>query len=415
MHLKTLEEWSAYVASIHPKSIELGLTRVTEVAQRLNLLVPGCSVITIAGTNGKGSCVAGLEAIYIAAGYRVGSFTSPYILRLNEEVKIQGEAINDEAFVRALNRIEAARGEIILTTFEFNTLAALEVFRVSNLDVIILEVGLGGRLDAVNIIDPDLAVISSIAIDHAEWLGDTREKIAGEKAGIFRAHKPVVIGDFDPPVTLTDRAKELSAPMYCQNEDFRFVQNDASWIWESETTYFTDLPLPTLALQNMSTVLMAVEVMQKALPVKREAIYEALTLVGLPARIQVVPGSVTKILDVSHNPAAAEFLAQKIVKLGCAGKTRAVFSMLADKDIVGTIQVMKKLIDVWHIAALPVLRGTTLELLQETFRKARVEFVISHPDIVTAYQAAVEESQAGDRVIVFGSFYTVAGVMPQLL
>jgi dihydrofolate synthase/folylpolyglutamate synthase len=415
MQFKTLQEWTDYIATIHPSSIELGLTRVTEVAERLNLLVPGTVVITVAGTNGKGSCVAGLEAVYIAAGYRVGSFTSPYILRLNEEVKIQGEEINDEAFVRAFTRIEAAREETVLTTFEFNTLAALEVFRVSNLDVIILEVGLGGRLDAVNIVDADLAVISSIAIDHAEWLGDTREKIAREKAGIFRENKPVVCGDFSPPDALRVRAEELSAPLFCQDEDFRYTQEDHTWTWESDSTYYPDLPVPTLALENMATVLMAVEIMQTALPVRRKAIYEALTLAGLPARIQVLPGTVTKILDVSHNPAAAEFLAKKIVNLNCLGKTRAVFSMLADKDIVGTIQVMKALIDVWHIAALPVLRGTTLELLQETFRKAQVDFVISHPDIVSAYHAALDESQAGDRVVIFGSFYTVAGVMPQIL
>jgi dihydrofolate synthase / folylpolyglutamate synthase len=415
MNLTTLEEWVSYISSLHTVAIELGLERVKAVAERMGLLEPGCAVISIAGTNGKGSCVAGLEAVYLAAGYRVGAFTSPYLLRLNEEIRIQGKEIDDDTFCQAFSEIEAARGEISLTPFEFNTLAALKIFKQSALDIMLLEVGLGGRLDAVNIIDADLAVVTSIAIDHADWLGNTRELIAREKAGVFRAGKPVVCGDASPPQSLLNIAKELGAPLFCQKKDFRFTQQKNTWDWASEKTCYENLPLTVLALQNMATVMMAVEVMQTQLPVTRAAIDQALLKVELPARIQIIPGKVTKIFDVSHNPAAAEFLANKLQTIPCTGKTRAVFSMLVDKDIVGTIQVMKNLIDDWYIAALPVQRGTAIGMLQETFRKAKVEKVKSHPDIVRAYQSALDDSKDGDRVIVFGSFYTVAGVITQKL
>lgn len=415
MELVTLEDWMTYIGSLHSVTIELGLTRVREVAERMNLLKPLCTVISIAGTNGKGSTVAGLEAIYLAAGYRVGAFTSPYLMRLNEEVKIQGKEVDDADLCAAFREIETLRGEISLTPFEFNTLAALKIFQQAQLDVILLEVGLGGRLDAVNIIDADVAIVTSIAIDHVDLLGNTRELIAREKAGIFRQGKPVVCGDESPPLSLQNFAKELDAPLFCQKKDFRYTQQESSWDWASQKTCYENLPLSILALQNMSTVLMTVEILQEKLPVRRIAIDQALKQVELPGRIQIIPGKITQIFDVSHNPAAAEFLAKKLQVIPCTGKTRAVFSMLVDKDIVGTIQVMKNLIDDWYIAALPVKRATALTMLLETFHKAKVTKVKSHPDIVRAYQCALEDSEEGDRVIVFGSFYTVAGVITQKL
>jgi dihydrofolate synthase/folylpolyglutamate synthase len=415
MNLKTLVAWQDYIASIHSFSIELGLARVGEVARRLNLLTPKCPVITVAGTNGKGSTVAGLEAVYMAAGYKVGAFTSPYLFRLNEEVRIQGVEIDNAGLCAAFAKVEAARGETTLTTFEFNTLAALEIFYAANLDVILLEVGLGGRLDAVNIIDPDVAVVTSIAIDHADRLGNTRELIGREKAGIFRAQIPVVCGDFSPPDSLLKFADTLNAPLFQQGKNFKFTSGAANWHWQSEKNNFENLPIPSLALQNMSTVLMTIEILQEKLPVERNAIDYAFTEVKLPARIQIFPGCVTRIFDVSHNPAAAEFLVEKLKTLPCEGKTRAVFSMLADKDIVGTIDIMKKIIDGWYVAELPVERGISMEILLEKFRKAKVKEVQSHHDIVQAYQAATDDSTAGDRVIVFGSFYVVSGVIQQLL
>jgi dihydrofolate synthase/folylpolyglutamate synthase len=272
MQFESLQGWTDYINSLHHVTIELGLERVRSVAERLSLLQPECQVISVAGTNGKGSCVAGLEAIYLAAGFRVGAFTSPYLLRLNEEIRLQGKEVADEALCAAFDTIEKTRGEISLTPFEFNTLAALIIFKAAKLDVILLEVGLGGRLDAVNIIDAAVAVVTSIAIDHADRLGNTRELIGREKAGIFRKETPVVCGDEDPPESLLNFAKELNAPIFCQKKDFRLVRQAHSWDWAFEKTCYENLPLTVLALQNMSTVLMAVEILQSKLPVSRLAI-----------------------------------------------------------------------------------------------------------------------------------------------
>jgi dihydrofolate synthase/folylpolyglutamate synthase len=409
--VKTLAEWCAYIATVHALPMELGLTRVREVARRLKVLTPSASVITVGGTNGKGSCVAGLEAVYRAAGFRTGAFTSPYLLRLNEEIRVAGVAVDDDAFCTAFGRIEAARGDIVLTVFEFNTLAALLIFQEAQVDVLLLEVGLGGRLDAVNIIDADVAVVTSIAIDHALWLGDTRELIGCEKAGIFRSGKPVVCGDFSPPQTLLQAARALDAPLYCQSQDFHFAPHQNSWVWQSQKNAFADLPLTSLALQNMATVLMTVELLQQRLAVSRQAIDTGLQQVKLTARIQVLTGDITQIFDVAHNPAAAQWLADKLKILFCGGKTRAVFSMLADKDIGATLQVIKNYIDEWHIAALPVARGASLEILQHAFQQEKITSLKSYADVAQAYQAAFSTSKTGDRVVVFGSFYTVAAVI----
>jgi dihydrofolate synthase/folylpolyglutamate synthase len=410
MQLQTLTQWCAYIATVHELPMQLGLERVREVASRLNLLEPSASVITVVGTNGKGSTVAGLEAIYIAQGYKVGAFTSPYLLRLNEEIRVQGEEIDDARLCAAFERIETARKEITLTVFEFNTLAALLIFKAAQSDVIILEVGLGGRLDAVNIIDADVAVVTSIAIDHAALLGATRELIAGEKAGIFRHAKPVVCGDFSPPETLRARAHALSAPFFCAKEDFHFHATAEAWGWKSKKNHFENLPLPSLALQNMSTVLMTVEVMQARLPVTRATLDSAFKKIKLPGRVQVLPGAVTKIFDVAHNPAAVQFLAEKIALQKFSGKTHAVFSMLADKDIRGALQEIKHLIDAWHIAELSTARAAPLDKIRAALAAENIEAVMEYADIAAAYASALALTRAGDCVIVFGSFYTVAVV-----
>jgi dihydrofolate synthase / folylpolyglutamate synthase len=412
----TLEDWVSYISTVHATTMELGLARVHKVAERMNLLTPACKVITIGGTNGKGSCVAGLEAIYRQQGYNVAAFTSPYLIRLNEEIRINGVEASDEDFCQAFERIEAARGDISLTTFEFNTLAALDIFQRAAPDVILLEVGLGGRLDAVNIIDADLTIVSSISLDHIDLLGDTRELIATEKAGIFRPFKPAVCGDFAPPETLLNYAKTLKTQLYCQERDFSFIQHADSWEWRSSTTDYKNLPLPSLALQNMSTVLMAIDLLQQVLPVTRAALDAAFQKVTLPGRIQIFPGAVTRIFDVSHNPAAALLLAKRLALLPCQGKTHAVFSMLADKDIVGTVQAVNDLVDDWYIAALPVPRATPLSILQESFFKANLDRQIRpFPNIAQAYQCAIDQAATGDRVVVFGSFYTVAEVITHVL
>lgn len=406
-----LSEWLQWISLIHSQTIDLGLDRVSQVAKRLNLLTPSCPVITVAGTNGKGSTVAGLEAAYLAAGYRVGAFTSPYLFRFNELIRVQGLETSDGDFLQTFARIEEARGEVTLTQFEFNTLAALDIFQRKSLDVIILEVGLGGRLDAVNIIDADVAVVTSIAIDHADRLGDTRELIGREKAGIFKTGKPAVCGDFNPPATLIDYAHKINTPLFCPNKDFGFErQGDQSWSWWNKAQQLEHLPISQLALQNMSTVLQVIDLLQSKLPVSRTAIDQALKTVTLPGRLQVIPGEVTKILDVSHNPAAAEWLANFLSDHPITGKTRAVFSMLADKDISSTISIMKPYIDEWFVAPLTADRAASIQQLQQAFQTASIQTVNFHSSIPTAFLCAEENSISGDRIVIFGSFYTVAAL-----
>jgi dihydrofolate synthase/folylpolyglutamate synthase len=408
MQNDSLGFWLDKIKNQHRVVMDLGLDRVKQVANTLNLLKPNCPMIIVGGTNGKGSTVAGLEAIYLAAGYKVGAFTSPYLYKFNELVRINGKEVSDDDFIQAFKQIDEARLEMTLTQFEFNTLAALEIFKQTGLDIGILEVGLGGRLDAVNIIDADVSVITSIAIDHSEWLGNTREEIAIEKAGIFRSGKSAVCGDFDPPTTLLDYANRHLVPLFCQDEQFGFEQTNTSWTWWCEEKRFEHLPLSHLALQNMATALMAVDLMQDKLSVKREAIDKALATVDLPGRIQVIPGEITRILDVSHNPAATDFLANYLKKQTYSGKIRAVFSMLADKDIVSTLIVMRDRIDEWYIAPLVAERASSLSVLEYCFRTANIQAVNKFDSIKTAYAAALSASEAGDCVVVFGSFYTVA-------
>ncbi len=403
-----LSAWLERIQSLGTPAIDLSLERVQEVARRLNLK-KGPVCITVGGTNGKGSTVAGLESIYREAGFKTGVFTSPILFKHNEYVRIQGQDASDEAFCRAFEKIDQARGEVVLTPFEFNTLAAFEIFREQDLDVWILEVGLGGRFDAVNVIDADIAIVTSIGIDHTEWLGDTREKIAFEKAGIFRSGKPAICGDVDPPVTLTDYAKKIDAPFYCQNQEFRFLKKADHWQWQSEKNHFKTLPIPSLALQNMSSVLMALELAQNFLPVTETQIQSGLKKVKLAGRIQVVPGKIEQIFDVSHNPASAAFLDAWLREHPCRGKARAVFSMLADKDILATIQVMRDKIDEWHVASLlPLKRAASLEKLLSAFQSAGLNNIFSYDTVKMAYQNVMQRGKEGDRVIVFGSFHTVA-------
>lgn len=410
MQKDCLAVWLNKIKDQHRVTVDLGLDRVKKVANKLNLLKPNSPIMTVGGTNGKGSTVAGLESIYLAAGYKVGAFTSPYLYKFNELVRINGREASDEDFIQAFERIDEARGEVTLTQFEFNTLAALDIFKKANVEIGILEVGLGGRLDAVNMIDADVSVITSIAIDHSEWLGKTREEIAIEKAGIFRSGKPAVCGDLDPPVTLLDYANKHFVPIFCQEEQFGFEKMDSTWTWWCEEKREENLPLSRLALQNMSTALMAVELMQDQLVVKREAIDKALATVDLPGRIQVTPGDIIQILDVSHNPAATDFLASYLKKQTYPGKIRAVFSMLADKDIVSTLMVMRDCIDEWYIAPLTAERSSSLAVLTYCFRTAHIQAVNSYDSIKKAYAAALNASEVGDCVVVFGSFYTVAGI-----
>jgi dihydrofolate synthase / folylpolyglutamate synthase len=411
MRFTHLSEWLNWIKSLHVKQIDLDLSRVSKVAERLGVLKPSYKIITVGGTNGKGSTVAGLETIYLEAGYKVGAFTSPFLIHYNEQIRILGVAVSDDEIKQAFEKIANARQNITLTPFEFTTLAALQIFKDANLDICILEVGLGGRLDAVNIMDADVSIVTSIDIDHAELLGDTREKIAHEKAGIFRSEKPAICGDYNPPVTLIEDAKKIGAQLYCQNVQFGFELDGFSWNWWSENNRLEKLPQPQLLLQNMSCVLMTVELLQTVLPVKRDAIDSAFRKVKLPARIQVIEGDVTQIYDVAHNPAAVTLLAKYLNEHPIQGRTNAVFSMLADKDITAVVALMEKPIDEWYVAPLNNERAATTDMLTQHFMEARNEDVLWFDSIVDAYRAACRHSKKGDRIVIFGSFHTVSEVL----
>jgi dihydrofolate synthase/folylpolyglutamate synthase len=412
VYLSTLYEWLNWIGSVHQTEIDLGLERIREVAARLGVLTPRCPVVTVGGTNGKGSIVAGLAAIYRAAGYHVGTFTSPYLLIHNEEVRVDGTMASDASFLCAFEKIEAARAELTLTPFEYHTLAAFLIFQETELDIIILEVGLGGRLDAVNMINPDVAVVASIGIDHVAWLGDTREKIAVEKAGIFRHDKPAICGDPSPPVTLAAEANKIGARFIQQGKDFHWQESEKTWSWQAGSVEYGQLPLNTLLTQNMASVLMAITSLQATLPVSEDAIRLGLKTVTLSGRIQVIAEKpITEILDVAHNPAAAVRLAEYLAQQPCSGKTRAVFSMLDDKDIEGTLAVMKAEVDAWYIASLEGKRAASLDKFKKIFPKASITSFQVNENIVKAYEAARAQATPGDRIIIFGSFYVVADIM----
>lgn len=407
MKFKHISQWLEWMKSLHGQSIELGLARVGKVFEQLALTQPGSPVVTVAGTNGKGSTVEGLTAIYLAAGFKVGTFTSPYLFRYNEQIRIQGEPVSDEALCTTFQKIYEALGDITLTPFEYGTLAAFLIFAEAECDVWILEVGLGGRFDAVNLIDNTVSIITSIAIDHVEWLGNTREAIAYEKAGIFRDNTHVVCGEMDPPKTLVDYAELLKSPLWIQGKAFGFEENEGSWNWWSDELRYDQLPLPSLALQNMATVLMTIEILQKKLPVKKADIEKALKTVHLPGRIQVVPGDVTTIFDVSHNPAAMQKLAAYLKKTKCTGKTLAVFSMLADKDIVGSIKTIQSEIDEWLVAPLDVERAASQKELMDAFDRVQVKKVFYYSTLLEAADTAKNHAKKSDRIIFFGSFHVV--------
>lgn len=407
---ESIEQWLENINSYYPREIELGLERVYQVAKNLNLFKMSCPVITVGGTNGKGSTVAGLEAIYLAAGYRVGAFISPFLYRFNELVRVEGQEAQDEAFIEAFQKIENARGEIGLTPFECHTLAALLIFQKAQLDVCILEVGLGGRLDAVNIIDADVSIVTSISMDHTELLGHTRDQIGFEKAGIFRKNKPAICGECMPPLTLISHAKEIGSLFVCQGHDFGFKKSKHAWEWWNKVTHLSELPLPKLALQNMSTVLQTIDTLQPLLPVNKQAIQEGLKNVNLPGRIEVIEGNPVHLFDVSHNPASAEWLARYLEFNPVAGKNYAVFSMLANKDISSTLTVMGPWIDEWFVGPLQTKRGAELNQLQVFFKEAQLELAHFYSDLSAAYTAVRQKAGKNDRVVVFGSFYTVAEV-----
>ena len=417
----TLQDWLTYLESLHPKTIALGLERVAQVKQRLNLQ-PDFPIITVGGTNGKGSVCAMLESMLHAAGYKVGCYTSPHLLDYNERVRIAKKQASDAELCASFEQIEQARGaafsgesEIPLTYFEFGTLAAMQCFISHKVEVAILEVGLGGRLDAVNVFDSDCAVVTGVDMDHMDYLGDTREQIAFEKAGIFRAGKVAVFGDPDMPEVIAAEAQRIGAKLWRIGSGFGFTPHQGQWDYRGAAGSRNSLPFPSLRgayqLNNASSVLAALDALKDKLPVSMEAVRRGLVEVSLPGRFQVLPGWPQLILDVAHNPQAARSLAQNLAALPPA-RTFAVFAMLRDKDMAGVVRALKGQVNVWLVAGLDVPRGASAaELASVLATEGETAEIQAFSSVENALHHACNVAAENDRIAAFGSFYTVADVM----
>lgn len=417
--MTALADWLARIERLHPKSIEMGLERVRAVAARL-ACKPAAFSIVVAGTNGKGSTCAMLESILLASGYRVGCYTSPHLLRFNERIRLLGAQATDEAIVDAFEAVERVRGDTPLTYFEFTTLAALHLFDGAALDVAVLEVGLGGRLDAVNIVDADCAIVTCIDIDHRDYLGDTRERIGWEKAHVMRAGRPAVCSDPSPPESLVRHAAEIGADLHLFGRDFNYSGDRQQWSFGGRRQRRNSLAYPALRganqLLNASGVLAALEALRDRLPVPAQAVRQGLARVELPGRFQLLAGRPAVILDVAHNPHAAAHLARNLQSMGFHPYTYAVFGMLADKDVDGVIAHLRDTIDHWICCDLPGPRGLPGSALAAKLRAAglvegpeRSVAVATTPS--QALRLARERAGDDDRIVVFGSFLTVSEAM----
>lgn len=407
----TLDGWLHWQETLHPRAIDLGLERVRAVSGRLRPDPPAHAVITVGGTNGKGSCVALLEAILRAGGYRVGAYTSPHLLRYNERIRVDGADADDETVCRSFALIDAARGERTLSYFEFGTLAALDIFRDAGVDVAVLEVGLGGRLDAVNAVDADAALVVSVGIDHVDWLGADRDSIGYEKAGIYRPGRPAICADPDPPPPLLDHARNLGADLRLVGRDYGFARTGQTWRWWAEGASFDDLPPPALAgehqLGNAAAALAALHSLRDRLPLSAAAVHAGLSRARLPGRFQVFPGAVEWILDVAHNPHAAAVLADNLRERPCAGRTSAIVGLLADKDADGVIRAMAPVVDAWYPVTLVGPRGRAGAELADILRSMGAR-ATAQEGFREACRSALAAARPGDRIVVFGSFHAVA-------
>ena len=410
---RSLADWLGYIERQHPQAIALGLDRVAEVFSRLDVRI-ACPVVTVGGTNGKGSTCALLEAILRAAGYRTGLYTSPHLLRYNERVRIAGREADDSALCEAFAAVERARGTVPLTYFEFGSLAAIALFSAGNLDALILEVGLGGRLDAVNVLDADCAVLTSVGIDHTEYLGSTREAIGREKAGIFRSGKPAVAADPSPPASVLEEARRIGANLLLIGRDFGYQAQGMQWAYWGPGGKRSGLAHPALRgamqLRNASAALAAADALRERLPVAMQDLRRGLAEAVLPGRFQVLPGRPQVVLDVAHNPEAAAVLAANLGDSGFAPETIAVFGMLKDKDIAGVVRALAPRITRWHLATLPGARGADAAQLAGALMAEKIQTpFFKHPTLAEALAAARGEAGENDKIVVFGSFLTVAG------
>ena len=416
----TLDGWLAYIERVHPQTIAMGLERVHAVKVAMGL-EPQCIVMTVGGTNGKGSACMMLEAMLHHAGYRTACYTSPHLLRYNERVRIARTDADDAQLARAFEAVERARAavNVPLTYFEFGTLAAMWLFIEARVEVAILEVGLGGRLDAVNVFEPDCAMVMSVAMDHMDYLGDTRDKIGFEKAGIFRAGKPAICADADPPRTLTDHAAAIGAPLLVRGRDFDVRLNAAAvvnqWAYRGPGGSRHGLPWPALRgayqLGNAAACIAALDTLRYRCPVTANNIRDGLLTAENPGRFQVLPGQPVVILDVAHNPHAAQALADSLKSMPRGGRTLAVFSMLSDKDIAGVVTIVRPRIDHWFVAGIAGPRGTTAQQLSSHLAAAGVSAVTGCASIADAYARAREAAGENDKIVIFGSFHTVSEAM----
>ncbi|MDD1782500.1 bifunctional tetrahydrofolate synthase/dihydrofolate synthase [Enterovibrio sp. ZSDZ35] len=402
-----LSEWLSYLEILHTSAIDLGLDRISHVAQKGRLTKPAPKVITVAGTNGKGSTCAMIEAILQKAGYKTGVYSSPHLIRYNERVRVNGKELDDERHSEAFAAIEALRGDTSLSLFEFGTLAALWLFIDNQVDVAILEVGLGGRLDATNIAEHDVSVITSLAVDHVDWLGDDIEVIGFEKAGIFRSGKPAVCGQPEPPASVAAHADEIGADLHQVGYQFNYQQDGDVWHWQCGAFDLRDLPVPSLPLPNAATALMALGLSE--LDVTDENIVDGLATVKLAGRMETLSDAPHILLDVAHNPHSAAYLAAQIarIKANTDAKVHAVVAMLHDKDITATLEEMKGVVDYWYPASLKGPRAADWQTLAKSLPEGLQGYTTPSDAYETAKAAVAWE---GDMIIVFGSFYTVGEI-----
>ncbi|ATH82652.1 bifunctional tetrahydrofolate synthase/dihydrofolate synthase [Ectopseudomonas mendocina] len=421
MTTRSLGEWLAYLEQLHPSAIDMGLERSREVAQRLGLGKPAPLVITVTGTNGKGSTCAFLASLLRSQGRKVGVYSSPHLLRYNERVVIDGREVDDAELCQAFAAVEAARGETSLTYFEMGTLAAFWLFERATLDAVVLEVGLGGRLDAVNLVDADLALITSIGLDHADWLGDTRESVAFEKAGIMRAGKPALCGDLDPPQPLLEQVALLDAPFFLRGRDYDLSIQGQQWSWygldaHGQVLQLEQLPLLDLPMENAALALQAYALLQ--LPWDHQQIVQALLATRVTGRLDRRAldwrgKSLTLLLDVGHNPHAADYLAQRLEARPPAGKRWAVFGLLADKDLPGVVAPLLSQVVGWAVAPLATPRSRPAGELAAHLQSYGAA-VTQHADVRAALEAQCEQAAAGDEILLFGSFFCVAEALDWL-
>ncbi|MCX8579542.1 bifunctional tetrahydrofolate synthase/dihydrofolate synthase [Gilliamella sp. B2717] len=412
--MSDLKTWLCYLEQLHPTTIDMGLERVKIIAQRLDILQPAPYVITVAGTNGKGTTCRTLEMILLASKRKVGVYSSPHLLRFTERVRINNQESTAQETVNAFVEIEKVRGDISLTYFEYATLAALYQFKKAKLDVVVLEVGLGGRLDATNIVDADIAVITTIDIDHVDYLGNTRESIGREKAGIFKSKSIAVVGEQNVPVTIPLVAESVNCPIYTVNSDWSYQQiNDNQWSFESPLANYHHLPIANVPLANAATAIAALS--YSSLNITQDDIVKGLKQASLVGRFQTLQHSPLVIIDVAHNPHAATYLIKQLAQLKAkqskTGKIRFVIGMLKDKDIKSTLSILQG--DVWYCATLYGERGCKAEVLKQYLLDKEETSVLTFDHVADAYQKAMQDAKDNDIIVVCGSFHTVAEVLEQ--